>query len=295
VGAFDRAFRLAEYKYVELGSFDRAVYTLMTSPHDLIVDFENPPVAEVGLSVQLQGPTLDTSRAISAFFPAVQDRYPNIVSQPPVPPIEESFEIPTQATIAFQLFGGPESHRWSFVSENQLETVQVQPDRFSYGWRKEETDTRYPHYGAIRDRFDAAYRSYLDVANGDVEATWCEIYYVNPIMQAEGEPRPDLSTFMKRLVPQDLHGLPRPFNTGLEERFQLERDGAPYARFFIEVQSTVARPRRLGYTITLRMRGRPQSPDADGVLAFFDEGRERIVTTFRDITSPERHAEWGVR
>jgi hypothetical protein len=43
------------------------------------------------------------------------------------------------------------------------------------------------------------------------------------------------------------------------------------------------------------MRGRPESPDAGGVLAFFDEGRERIVTTFRDITPPERHAEWGLR
>ena len=58
-------------------------------------------------------------------------------------------------------------------------------------------------------------------------------------------------------MPQELPELPQPFNTGLEERFQLERDGTPYARFFVQVQSTVGRPRRLGYTITLTMRGRP--------------------------------------
>jgi uncharacterized protein (TIGR04255 family) len=267
----------------------------MASPHDLIVDFENPPVAEVDLSVQLQGATLDTSRAISLFFPTVQQRYPKIVPQPPVPPIEESFEIPTQATIAFQLLGGPESQRWAFVSDDELETLQVQSNRFSYAWTKEETDAPYPHYGPIRDRFEAAYRSYLDVAEGDVLATWCEITYSNPIMQPEGEPRPDLSTLVRRVDPQQLPGLPQPFNTGLEERFQLERDGAPYARFFLQVQSTVGRPRRLGYTITLTMRGRPESPGPDGVLAFFDEGRERIVTTFRDITTPEHHAEWGLQ
>jgi hypothetical protein len=98
----------------------------MVSPHDPIVDFENPPVAEVGLSVQLQGATLDTSRAISAFFPTVQQHYPKIVAQPPAPPIEESFEIPSQATIAFQLLGGPESQRWAFVSEDELETLEAQ-------------------------------------------------------------------------------------------------------------------------------------------------------------------------
>lgn len=267
----------------------------MASPHEHIVDFLNPPVAEVGLSVQMQGATLDASRAISAFFPTVQQRYPRIVLQPPAPPIEESFEIPSQPTIAFQLFGGPEAQRWAFVSEDELEMLQVQSDRFSYAWTKEESDASYPRYAAIRDSFTEGYRSYLAVAEGAVQATWCEISYANPIMQPEGQPRPDLSTLLRRVVSQELPGLPRPFNTGLEERFQLERDGIPYARFFVQVQSTVGRPRRLGYTITLTMRGRPLSPDPEGVLAFFDEGRERIVTIFRDITTPERHTEWGLQ
>ena len=267
----------------------------MASPHDLIVDFEKPPVAEVGLAVQLQGATLDTSRAISAFYPTLEGRYPRIVPQPPVPPIEESFEIPSQASIAFQLFGGPQSQRWAFVSEDELEALHVQSDRLMYAWTKEATDADYPHYGPIRDRFEAAYRSYLDVAEGDVQATWCEISYVNPIMQPEGEMRPDLSTLVRRVVPQEPPELPTPYNTGLEERFQLERDGAAYARFFINVQSTVGPNRSLGYTISLMMRGRPETPDPEGVLAFFDEGRRRIVTVFRDITTPERHAEWGLR
>jgi hypothetical protein len=55
-------------------------------------------------------------------------------------------------------------------------------------------------------------------------------------MQPEGESRPDLSTLVRRVVPQELPGLPQPFNAGLEERFQLERNGTPYARFFVQVQ-----------------------------------------------------------
>jgi uncharacterized protein (TIGR04255 family) len=268
----------------------------LASPHDLIVDFENPPVAEVVLSAQLQGATLDSSRAISAFYPTLQGRYPNIVPQPPVPPLEESFEIPSPGSIAFQLFGGAESQRWSFENADRTEAVQVQRDRFLYVWAKEETDSDYPHYGPIRKQFESAYRSYLEATEGDVQPTWCEITYSNPIIQPEGEMRPDLSTLVRRLVPSELPGLPTPYNTAMEERFQLERDdGTPYARFFIAVQSSVAPIRRLGYTISLRMRGRPVTQDTEGMLAFFDEGRERIVTTFREMTTPERHAEWGLR
>jgi uncharacterized protein (TIGR04255 family) len=268
----------------------------MASPNALIVDFDNPPVAEVGLSVQLQGATLDSSRTISAFYPTVQDRYPSIVPQPPVPPLEENFEIPSPNSIAFQLFGSAEAQRWAFENSDRTEAIQVQRDRFVYLWAKEETDSEYPHYGWIRDRFEAAYISYLGLTEGEVEATWCEITYVNPIILPEGEMRPDLSTLLRRLVPHNVPGLPTPYNTGLEERFQLERgDGTPYARFFVAVQSSVAPIRRLGYTISLTMRGRPETHDTDGVLAFFDEGRERIVTTFREITTVERHAEWGLR
>ncbi len=267
----------------------------MTAPHDLIVDFENPPVAEVALAVQLQGATLDSSRAISAFYPRVQDRFPEIVAQPPVPPLEESFEIPTPGSIAFQLFGAAEAQRWAFESADRLQAIQVQRDLFVYVWAKEATDADYPHYGPIRERFEAEYGSYLEVTDGEVRPTWCEISYSNSIIQGDGEVRPDLSTVLTRLVRQELPGLPAPFNTGLEERFQLERDGVPYARFFIAVQSTVAPLRKLGYTVSLRMRGRPETQDTDGVLAFFDEGRERIVTVFREITTPERHAEWGLR
>jgi uncharacterized protein (TIGR04255 family) len=264
------------------------------APHHLIVDFENPPVAEVVMSVQLAGATLDASRAVGAFFPTIQDRYPKFGAQAPLPPIEESFEIPA-TTIAFQLLAGPESQRWTFETEDELETVQVQPNRFLYAWAKEESDAEYPHYAALRENFASAYRHYLEVAEGDIQATWCEIYYANPIFQPEGESRPDLSTLLRRFAPLELEGLPHPYNTTLEERFQLERDGAPYARFLIEVQSTVRLPRQLGYRLVLTMRGPPESQDVDGVLAFFDEGRQRIVTTFRDITRPERQTEWGRR
>jgi uncharacterized protein (TIGR04255 family) len=268
------------------------VHELMVSPNEPIVDFENPPVAEVALSAQIQAPSLDTSTLLSAFWPTISNEYPRIVPQPMAPPMEETFEIPSQQTIAFQLLG--DAQAWLMVSEDEHEMVHVQPGRFGYAWRKGESDAAYPRYGHVRDRFAAGLTAYADAARGSVVASFCEISYENPIFQPEGERRPDLSTLLTRVVPQEFSVLPRPYNSGLSERFQLERDGEPYARFFIEVVSTVKQPRQLGYTITLGMRGRPVSADLDGVLEFFDEGRERIVTTFRDITMPEYHQEWGL-
>jgi uncharacterized protein (TIGR04255 family) len=264
----------------------------MTSHHEPIVDFELPPVAEVGLGIQIRGATLDASHALGQFFPIMQDRYPTVVPQPPVPPMAETFEIPSQVTVAFQLLGGPEAQRWAFVSKDEHEMISVQPDRFAYNWSKDESEIEYPRYGSIRERFEEAYRAYLALAEGDVAVTWCEINYANPVLQEPGEPRPDLSTLVRRVTEQEFRGLPQPYNSSLEERFQLERDGEPYARFFVHVASTVGSNRRIGYTIQLVMRGKPPTPDIDGALQFFDEGRELIVTTFREMTTPARHAQW---
>lgn len=246
------------------------------------------------MAAQIQAPILDASATVGTFWPTISQDYPRLLPQPMAPPIEESFEIPSQPTIAFRLFGGPDAQGWLMASDDEHEMIQVQPHRFGYAWRKGDTDAEYPRYGHLRDRFARGYKAYVGVAQGQVDASWCEISYVNPIMQAEGEPRPDLSTLIARVVPQELSVLPRPYNSGLSERFQLEHENVPYARFYIEVESTVKRPRQVGYTITLTMRGQPASADLEGVLAFFDEGRERIVATFRDITTPERHAEWGL-
>jgi uncharacterized protein (TIGR04255 family) len=272
----------------------------MTFPHEHIVDFERPPVAEVALAVEFGEPVLDATSTLSSFWPKIARDYPRVEPQPLLPTMEESFEIPAQGTvISFQVLGGPESARYFLVSDTGNDLIQVQSSRFGYNWRKERSEAEYPRYGHVRERFKVGYEAYLETALGlqkSPRPTWCEISYVNPMLAAVGGPRPELSTLIARLSPEKLSALPQPYNTSLSERFQLQRDGEPYARFYMDVESTVQMPeRRLGYTITLTMRGRVPSPDLNGVLAFFDEGRSTIVQTFRDMTTPERHEEWGKR
>jgi uncharacterized protein (TIGR04255 family) len=272
----------------------------LTSPHEHIVDFEQPPVSEVSLAVQFAQPITDATTTLGRFWPMVNTDYSKIEPQPPLPPIEEDFEVPSMPALSFTLMGGPEATRYWLVNSAETEVIQVQPDRFGYNWRQEQTGEPYPRYHHVRSQFETAYSAFIETIQEmgkQANATWCEITYVNPVgFGKPGEARPDLSTVLNRVVPQVLSVLPQPFNTQLGERFQLERDGQPFARFYITAEPTFRLPdRSLGYRLSLLVRGQPPSPDIEGVLSFFDEGRSLIVQTFRDITTSERHKEWGIK
>jgi uncharacterized protein (TIGR04255 family) len=269
----------------------------MASPDAHIVDFAEPPVAEVALSVQLGGPVLDATRALGDFWPRIREQYPKLQQSPMLPPLESSFEVPTPGRMIFNI-AGPESARYLFVSDRENELVQVQENRLGYNWRKTSASETYPRYAHVREHFASALDGLLEVIGDDVPLPWCEISYVNPVaLGGPGEPRPDLSRIIRRVADVQLSALPAtPINTALVERFRVEReDGSPYAWFFVEIEPTVTAEQTLAYGITLLMRGQPTQPGKAGVLAFFDDGRSRIVRTFHDITTPEMHDRWGLR
>ena len=272
----------------------------VTSPDDHIVDFANPPVAEVSFAVQFAEPVIQPTATLGDFWPRVKDKYSKIELQPPLPPLEESFEVPAQPTISFNILGGTEASRYWLIDATDTELIQVQPNRFGYNWRKEPPTEIYPRYQELRPRFEEALGTFLETVESlGVHAvpTWCEISYINPIvLVAPGEPRPDLATILSRIAPQELSDLPRPFNSQFAERFQLVRDdGKPYARFHIEAFPMFAADNALGYNLTLVMRGQPKTRDLAGVLDFMDEGRRRIVQTFLDMTTDEMHARWNLK
>ncbi len=271
----------------------------MASPQENIVNFKRPPVAEVALAVQFAEPVTDDTITLSKFWPAVQADFPEVKPQPPLPPLTETFEVPTPPSISFQVLGGPQASRYWFLGAGENELVQIQPDRFGFNWRKGPTDeTAYPRYPYVRRRFESVFSIFVDALHQlgkTVRPTWCEVTYINPVAFGNpGEPRPDLSTVLRRLAPYEFQLLPEPDNTTLTDRFLLVRDGAPFGRFYLTANPAYTDDRSLGYNLILRMIGQPRSPDLAGVLDVFDEGRLLIVNTFRDTTTPEMHEEWGL-
>jgi len=49
------------------------------------------------------------------------------------------------------------------------------------------------------------------------------------------------------------------------------------------------------YVLTFLARGKPAEPKTEGILAFFDLGRDLIVRGFKESTTDEMHRLWGLR
>lgn len=117
-------------------------------------------------------------------------------------------------------------------------------------------------------------------------------------MRAPTLPRdsPDLSTILKRLSPGHPEFLPSPQETTFAERFLIEREGVPRGRLHVSANPAFKLQEQIPvYMLTLTARGIPPSPDVEGVMSFFDEGRDLIVRSFRDMTTAEMHEKWGLR
>jgi len=262
------------------------------------VNFDNPPVGEVALAVQLVEPATDDTITLGRFWPRVQGDYPKVEPQPPLPPMSEDFGIPGPSNVSFQILDRPPSARYWLLSADEAELIQVQPDRFAYNWRKGPTDASYPRYAYLRGRFEDVLRTFIAVVEEQgrtVLPSWCEVTYINPIA-GNGESRPDLSEILKRIAPEPPSPLPGPEDSNFAERFVLERDGAPFGRFYINASPAFSVVDRLPiYMLTLTARGMASTPDIAGVLDFLDEGRDFIVKSFRDMTTPEMHRKWGLQ
>jgi uncharacterized protein (TIGR04255 family) len=271
----------------------------LASLQEHIVNFKRPPIAEVALAVQFAESVTDDTTTLSKFWPTVLADFPDVEPQPPLPPLAETFEVPAPPNISFKVLGGPQASRYWFLGAEGNQLIQVQPDRFGYNWRKGPTDTAaYPRYPYVRGRFQTIFSTFVDTLHRldkQVRPIWCEVTYINPVAFGKpGGPRPDLSIVLRRLVPHQSQLLPQPDNTTLADRFLLTRDGAPFGRFYLTADAAYTDDRSLGYNLTLRMIGQPRSPDMAGVLDVFDEGHRLIVNTFRDITTPQMHEEWGL-
>lgn len=262
------------------------------------VTFDRPPVGEVALAVQFAQPATDDSLTLGAFWPRVRDEYPSVETQPPLPPMSEDFGPPGLPSVSFQLVG-PSSRYW-LLSADATELIQVQPDRFGFNWRKDPADAPYPRYRRLRERFERVFSAFVaSVAESGrtAQATWCEITYINPIPAGDssGGLR-DLSTILRRLSPERPDFLPPPQDSNFAERFVLTRAEAPIGRFYVSATPALRMQDRTPmYVLTFTARGMPISPDVAGVLAFLDEGRDRIVRSFRDMTTTEMHETWGLR
>jgi uncharacterized protein (TIGR04255 family) len=170
-------------------------------------------------------------------------------------------------------------------------------------WRRLGTEDPYPRYDHVRSNFVTYFPAFERTVGERLQVPlvpeWCEVTYINEIeaQPESGFGHMELSRILCLFGERLQHEvLPAPEDSQFQERFVLRRDEEPYGRFYLSATPAFRNVDGVAvYMITLLVRGKPATPDHDGILALFDDGHDRIVRTFKEITTEEMHERWGLQ
>lgn len=208
----------------------------------------------------------------------------------------------TNRGVRFEITSATPIPRLWFVNEDQTQLIQFQPDRFIYNWRKvgSTSGADYPRYEAIRARFTEQYlrlKSFLSSQDlGDLAPNQCEVTYVNDIHSQENE---DLVPSLGEVIrfwrdPPPLGALSPLEDARLLFRSPLQAtDGSFLGRLTVAAEPAGRHDKARVVRLSLTTRGVPMQDTDEGILQFFDLGRDRIVRAFTEMTTEQMHARWG--
>jgi uncharacterized protein (TIGR04255 family) len=276
---------------------------LNTRPEHL-PDFSEPPLVEVVLGVQFG--TVAGFRMVHAglLWQEYRQQFPHFAEQPPLDPAFETTG-PIGATdrgLRIEVASGVPIPRLWFINEDQTQLIQFQPDRFIYNWRKmaSAAGADYPRYEAIRARFMEQYhklKAFFRVQGfDDVDPNQCEITYVNHLRSMEKE---DLASSLGKVLrvwtdPSPAGALAPVEDYRLLLRCSLQADDGTFlGRLTLAAEPAGRQDKASVVRLILTARGIPLEHTDDGILRFFDLGRDRIVRAFTEITTDQMHSRWG--
>ena len=181
------------------------------------------------------------------------------------------------------------------------ELLQVQQDRLIWNWRKTSDEDTYPRYlDHVRPRFVEHFDSFLNFLEeekiGDFRPNQCEVIYVNHISPGqEWKTRADLdkiflgwSSEYKQRAPLELEA-----TQIVCQHIINDEKGEFIGRLHMSIESGSRKSDdQPVFVMKLTARGKPLSPDRDGVLNFMDLGRRYIVEIFDAVTTPAMHKAW---
>ena len=261
-------------------------------------DFDNPPVIEVALSVGFTPLAQYTSAHGGLFWQRVADKFVKAEEHPPLSIPQESEGV-GPAVPRVELTALPTPRLW-LVTEDGDELLQLQSDVFARNWRKTAPDRPYARYETVRGQFEKGFRSFIAFTE---EQGWetvtperCDVTYVNHFPAGQGwEKFGELHHLVTTCSwPKRTGFLPLPDEALFSGRFAIRDDLGQFAgRLTVEIKPAFRLDKQRVLVMSMTARGKPLGEGVDGVLAFFDLGREWIVRGFADLTTERMHGLWG--
>jgi len=265
-------------------------------------EFEDPPVFEVALSVQFEPLATLKMAHIGELRRKYKDRFPNLEEHPPIDTATEVFDDSAMPfpMIRLRLHDYLPLHRSWFINEENTRLVQIQRDRFVYNWRRADTGEPYPRYENVRKSFEDEYKifeSFLKKEElGPLIPNQCEVTYVNPIainerIKGRGDLSELVTVFEEHFSDDFLRVIE---DVRLLMRFVMcNSEGTPLGRLYIgaEPVNRLEDP-QVVMQLNLIGRGKPASPDSDGVIDMLNLCHDWIVRGFTSVTREPMHDIW---
>ena len=261
------------------------------------------------MSVQFQPDTVDVE-VLGRFAREVRHELPVRQRQPVVPPMVETFDkAPVTPSIEIHMEAPTALPRTWFMSEDGVQLVQLQHDRFTFNWREFERAVAYPRYDQLRARFEELFGRLLaglDELGTAPFINLCEVTYVNPIEyrgRAAAGHHPDLAKIINRLRPRPRSAfLPEAEDAQLQARWRIpseelgREEPPPAGRLYLSAAPGLKPPENTPiYLVNLTARVIPAGGDSGSAMTALDVGHKWAVLGFKDLTTTRMHREWGLK
>ena len=253
------------------------------------VRFKNPPINELVIGAYFDPPLLALrSEHIGLFWERLRDIFPTVEQREPLSGVAQSPGPGGVVTISNEFLPMP---RYWFVSEDNVNLIQVQKNAFLLNWRSRDTD--YPHFTEhLKPNFDKYYGIFErflreDVGEQSVRIGLCELTYVDLIEPCTYWQGPqDTSNVIPSFVLPDCglgDSVASAFNTVY--RYEL----GPRSQLHVAIRTTEAAnepdsPRLvLEFKALGHLGGVPKSDTA----SWYSEAHDAIVSRFLNMTSKD--------
>lgn len=255
--------------------------------------FSNPPVVETVLGVQFEPLQHFHNGHLGAFWQTLGPQWNKVSDAPPLELQTEIFGEAKKFSGILQLkFRQDSGMRLQIKSKTADRMIQVQNGRFHYNWLGGSGDP-YPSYTKVWEEFDRNLNSFRDFLVkqrlGTIKPNLWEVTYVNHIPKGSVWNAPDDwgKVFRLQMPSAQLAGTSLETASGEWQHVIPPEKGRLYVR--LQHGELDAQEKLL---LTLTARGAMTSQDS--LQKMLEIGHQTIVVGFKDMTSEDAHAYWGL-